>query len=256
MADVAVDPRTVEGISWRDTGWVMNRDWDEDVDGGYLDFGAATLSVNGHEVVGFRLEVPDGIEREYVVNGRGTVGHFQIANPNRYPQNSFLRGLDVAHHYVLSGVVGDAVKESEGASRHTDAFIQMDPAPGDKDDKHYDGFQVFRSGSVELERVIIDWNDAGTIASTTAAIFVHDEASLTAADVIILNPGGTWQPIRLQSTGSLVLDRVQVVGEQAPNSDQPESLAPTELVLLAATTARFELYNDVPGAENWAVWEP
>ena len=56
--DVAVDPRGVDAVSWTGSMWKMEGDWDEEIDGGYLDFGRATLDVNGYRVLGFRIEVP------------------------------------------------------------------------------------------------------------------------------------------------------------------------------------------------------
>lgn len=251
-----VDPRLVDGISWTGIGWRMDRDWDETVDGGYLDFGAATLELNDHEVVGFRIEVPEDTGAGHIIEGGGTAGHFQVTNPGRFPHNSYLRNVDLAYSYLLAGVVGDAIKVNVGTSTHRDAFIEMDVVPGGKEDKHYDGLQVFRSGFAVLDRVIIDWNGAGSIANTTGAIFTHDEASLTARDIVILNPGGTWQPVRLQATGVHDVDRMQVVGDRQPNRNQPEKLAPTALVRLNSEADRFVLYNDVPGAEDWLISDP
>lgn len=251
-----VDPREVDQISWTGTGWRMDRDWDELVDGGFLDLGAASLELNGHTVLGFRIEVPSGIESGHVIDGPGTAGFFRVTNPNRFPNNSSLRGLDLAYSYHLSGVVGDAIKVGEGSSAHRDAVIEMDVAPGGPDDKHYDGVQVFKSGSARLERMVIDWNSAGTIAATTAAVFTQDGASLTARDIVVIDPGGTWQPIRLQGSGVHDVDRIQVVGSREPNVNQPDRLAPTAIVRLGPGLARFELFNDVAGADDWTMPDP
>ena len=251
-----VDPAGIDDISWNGSRWTMDRDWDERVEGGYLDFGAASLDLNGHSVVGFRIEVPAGIESGHVVDGGGTAGFFRVTNPSRLQHNSSLRNVDLAYSYHLSGVSGDAIKVGSGSSVHRDAVIEMDAAPGDTDGKHYDGVQVFGTGSASLERIVIDWNAAGTIAATTAAVFTQDDGSLTARDIVVIDPGGTWQPIRLQGGGVHDVDRIQVVGTREPNVNQPDRLAPTAIVRLGPGVARFELFNDVAGADDWTVPDP
>ena len=249
----AIDPRVVEGISWTGSAWEMERDWNEDIDGGYLDFGESALDVNGHQVLGFRIEVSVPTGSGHVIDGGGEVGFFEITNPQRRSHNSFIRDVDLAHHYVALGVVGDAIKVAEGHSVHHDAYIEMDVRPGGPDDKHYDGVQVFGSGSAGLERIVINWNDAGTIANTTGAIFTQDEGSLTARDIVVLNPGGTWQPIRLGGTGTHDVDDIQIVGVRRANNNQPESDAPTALVKITNDSDLFTLYNEVPGTSDWLI---
>jgi hypothetical protein len=231
----------------------MRRDWDEEIEGGYLDFGSAALDVNGHVLLGFRIEVPPGLDNGNVVDRAKEVGYFEITNPEQNPHNSYLNRVELAHHYLALGVVGDAIKVGEGHSSHHDAYIAMNVLPGGPDDKHYDGAQIFRSGSAELARIVIDWNNAGTIANTTGAIFTHDEASLTAHDIVVLRPGGTWQTIRLSGRGPHELDDIQVFGVQAPNNLQEGSRAPTALVKIANLAEPFTLYNEVPGAQDWLV---
>ena len=77
-----------------------------------------------------------------------------------------------------------------------------------------------------MERVVIEWNNAGTIANATGAIFTHDSASLAASDVLILNPAGTWQPVRLSGNGAHDIDRIQVLGERGPNNMQRNRARP------------------------------
>jgi len=252
---VAVDPRQVDGVSWTGSAWKMERDWDEVTDGGYLDFGAAALDVNGRRVLGFRIEVPqpETIPSGHVIDGGGEIGYFEITNPERYPVNSYIRRIDLAYNYVALGVVGDAVKIGTGRAVHRDAYIEMDVPPGGADDKHYDGIQVFGSGVAELDRIVIDWNDAGTTANTTGAIFTQDDAALTARDVVVMNPGGTWQTIRLSGRGPHDVDEVQVVGAQRSNVNQPDKLAPTALVKITNGSDRFTLYNEVPDASDWLI---
>ncbi len=197
----AIDPATVSGISRSGGVWQMNRDWDETVHGGYLNFGAAALDVNGRTVLGFTIDVPSGLTSNHVIDGGGEVGYFTISNPLQRSHNSYIRLIDEAHHYTATGVVGDAIKVGSGFSYHHDAVIVMDVRPGGPNDKHYDGAQIFGSGAALLQRIVIDWNDAGTIANTTGALFTQEGAALTARDILILDPGGTWQPIRLSGSG-------------------------------------------------------
>ncbi len=251
--EVAVDPRLIDGISWTGSRWQAERDWNEEIDGGYLDFGAAALDVNGHQLLGFRIEVPAGMATRHVVDGGGEVGYFEMTNPRNEPHNSYLHEIDLAHHYVALGVAGDAIKLSEGAASHHDAYIEMDVLPGGADGAHYDGVQAFRSGSITLERIVIDWNDAGTIANTTGAIFTQDAASLTARDIIVLDPGGTWQPIRLSGSGPHDVDDVQVTGQRRPNNNQPNNDAPIAIVKITNDSDTFTLHNEVPGTDDWLI---
>lgn len=248
-----VDPREVDQISWTGTGWRMDRDWDELVDGGFLDLGAASLELNGHTVLGFRIEVPSGIESGHVIDGRGTAGFFRVTNPNRFPHNSSLRGLDLAYNYHLSGVVGDAIKVGEGSSAHRDAVIEMDVAPGGPDDKHYDGVQVFNRGMLRLERVVIEWADAGVIANTTGALFTQQSGALFSRDLLVLNPGGTWQPVRLSGSGDHDVDRIQLIGQRRPNNNSPDKLAPTAAVKITNGSGTFTVWNGVAGAADWLI---
>lgn len=211
---------------------------------------------NGHSVRGFRIEVPANAAGGHLIDGGGEVGWFEVSNPLRHSHNSFIRHSMHAHHYIARGVVGDAIKVGEGSAHHHDAFIEMDVRPDGATDKHYDGVQVFKSGSARLERMVIDWNSAGTIAATTAAVFTQDGASLTARDIVVIDPGGTWQPIRLQGSGVHDVDRIQVVGSREPNVNQPDRLAPTAIVRLGPGLARFELFNDVAGADDWTMPDP
>ena len=248
----AINPATVSGISRSGTIWQMNRDWDETVHGGYLDFGEGSLDLNGRTVEGFTIEVPPGLGSGHVIDGGGTVGYFEITNPDQRSHNSYIRVVDRAHHYVASGVVGDAIKVPRGLAHHHDALIEMDVRPGGPNDKHYDGAQIFSNGSARLERIVIDWNDAGTIANTTGALFTQDNASLTARDILILEPGGTWQPIRLSGSGDHDVARIQIVGETGLNAGNGKP-APTALVKITNGSGTFNLINDVPGTDDWLI---
>ena len=57
--------------------------------------------------------------------------------------------------------------------------------------------------------------------------------------------------IRLQASAGHDVDRVQVIGSREPNVNQPDKLAPTAIVRLGPNVARFELFNDVDGAQDW-----
>ncbi len=247
---VAIDPATVPGMTRTNGLWQMNRDWDEIKEGGYLDFGPGALDVNGRKVEGFTIEVGPGLEGKHVIDGGGIVGYFEISNPARRSHNSYIRVIDEAYNYIATGVVGDAIKVPEGFSYHRDALIVMDVVPGGANDKHYDGAQIFGSGSARLERIVIDWNDAGTVANTTGAIFTQDGASLTARDILIVDPGGTWQPVRLSGSGPHDVARIQVIGTREPNNTSGK-LAPTALVKITNGSGTFNLINDVPGTDDW-----
>lgn len=248
----AINPAYVAGISRTGNVWKMERDWDETRHGGYLDFGEGSLDVNGRTVEGFVIEVPEGLGAGHVIDGGGTVGYFEITNPDRHSHNSYIRVIDRAHHYTATGVVGDAIKVPEGYAHHHDAVIVMDVRPGGPSDKHYDGAQIFANGSARLERIVIDWNDAGTIANTTGALFTQDNGALVARDILILDPAGTWQPIRMSGSGHHDVARIQVVGSRGPNAGNG-SLAPTALVKITNGSGTFNLINNVPGAANWLV---
>ena len=249
---VAVDPASVPGISFSGGIWTMSRDWDESVEGGYLDFGAAMLRPNGHRVLGFRIQVPGGISANHLIDGGGEVGWFEITNPAQNSHNSFIRHGMYAHHYIARGVVGDAIKVGQGSAHHHDAYIEMDVRPGGPSDKHYDGAQVFNQGTARLERIVFEWNDAGTLAATAGAVFSQQNASMTVRDILVLNPGGTFYPIRSGGSGAHDIDRIQVIGQQRPNA-QGHGLAPTYLVRVTNGYPPFTLYNDVPGAQDRVV---
>ena len=248
----AVNPANVAGIVRTGNIWKMERDWDETRDGGFLDFGEGSLDVNGRTVEGFVIEVPEGLGAGHVIDGGGTVGYFEITNPDRHSHNSYIRVIDRAHHYTATGVVGDAIKVPEGYAHHHDAVIIMDVRPGGPNDKHYDGAQVFANGSARLERIVIDGNGAGTIANTTGALFTQDNGALVACDILILDPGGTWQTIRLSGSGHHDVARIQVVGSRGANAGNG-SLAPTALVKITNGSGTFNLINNVTGAADWLI---
>ena len=250
---VAVDPASVSGVSFAGGVWTMNRDWDEVRDGGYLDFGAAALRPNGHSVRGFRIEVPAGVAGGHLIDGGGEVGWFEVSNPSRHEHNSFIRHSMHAHHYIARGVVGDAIKVGEGSAHHHDAYIEMDVRPGGATDKHYDGVQVFNRGTLRLERVVIEWADAGVIANTTGALFTQESGALFSRDVLVLNPGGTWQPVRLSGSGDHDVDRIQVIGQRRSNNNSPAKLAPTAAVKVTNGSGTFTLWNGVAGAADWLI---
>lgn len=250
---VAVDPSTVPGISFSGGAWTMQRDWDETRDGGYLAFGAAALRPNGHRVLGFRIEVPGGLGSGHLIDGGGEVGHFEITNPWQNSHNSFIRHQMHAHHYIARGVVGDAIKVGIGSAHHHDAYIEMDVRPGGPNDKHYDGAQIFNRGTARLERIVIEWANAGTIANTTGALFTQQNAALTARDILVLNPGGTWQPVRLSGSGTHDVDSLQVIGSRQPNNGSPNKLAPTAAVKVTNGSGQFTLHNGIAGADDWLI---
>ena len=99
---------------------------------------------------------------------------------------------------------------------------------------------------------MIDWNGAGTIANTTGALFTQDNGALVARDILILDPGGTWQTIRLSGTGHHDVARIQVVGSRGANAGNG-SLAPTALVKITNGSGTFNLINNVPGAADWLI---
>ena len=173
-----IDPSTVDGISFGGGVWTMNRDWDELSDGGYLDFGAAALRPNGHQVLGFRIEVPSNVAGGHLIDSGGEVGWFEISNPNQFSHNSFIRHEMHAHHYIAGGWWVMPSRSGLGSAHHHDAYIEMDVRPGGSTDKHYDGVQVFNQGTLRLERVVIEWADAGMIANTTGALFTQTNAAL------------------------------------------------------------------------------
>ncbi len=249
----AIDPSTVSGISFGGGVWTMSRDWNDTTDGGYLDFGAAALHSNGHTVLGFRIEVPTGLSTGHLIQGGGEVGYFEVRNPDQNKHASMFRHGMVAHHYIARGVVGDGIKVAEGLAHHHDAYIEMNVRPGGPNDTHYDGAQIFRQGSALFERIVFEWANAGTIANTTGAVFTQDTAALEMRDVLILNPGGTWQPVRLSGSGRHQIDDVQVIGTRQPNNGDPSKLAPTAAVKITNGSAKFTLHNGVDGAADWLI---
>ena len=248
----AVNPAGVDGITKEGGEWVMRRDWDENTDGGYLDFGAATLDPNGHTVLGFRLQVPAGQSAGHIIDGGGEVGYFEITNPNQHSHNAFIRHSMHAHHYISRGVVGDAIKVGQGTAHHHDAYVEMDVRPGGPNDKHYDGAQIFNQGKARLERIVFEWNNAGSIAATAGAVFSQQDGSMTVRDILILNPGGTWYPVRVGGTGAHDVDKIQVIGERQPNRGNG-NLAPSHIVRITNGHPKFTLFNDVPGANSWII---
>ena len=234
--------------------YTMNRNWDDVVEGAHLNFGAARLNVNGRQVLGFKIEVPNGISATHLIDGNGEIGYFEISNPNQYTHNSQIRGNLVCHHYIARGVVGDCQKVGTNTvQEHYDAYVEMDVRPGGATDKHYDGAQVFFNGDCRMERIVVEWGDAGTIANTTGALFTQNTARLYARDFLVLNPGGTWQPIRLSGTGPHDCDDMQVIGQREPNNNSPDKLAPTHCVKITNGSGTFTLQNDVPGAGSFLV---
>ncbi len=248
-----IDPATISGISYSGGVWTMNRDWDETVDGGYLDFGAAALRPDGHRVLGFRIEVPANVAGGHLIDGGGEVAWFEVSNPDQNSHNSFIRHAMYAHHYIARGVVGDAIKVGQGSAHHHDAYIEMDVRPGGSSDKHYDGVQVFNQGDLRLERIVIEWADAGVFANTTGALFTQQNAAVHARDLLVLNPGGTWQPVRLSGSGSHDVDRIQVIGERRPNNNSPDKLAPTAAIKVTNGSGTFTVWNEVAGADDWLI---
>ena len=163
---------------------------------------------NGHSVRGFRIEVPANAAGGHLIDGGGEVGWFEVSNPLRHSHNSFIRHSTHAHHYIARGVVGDAIKVGEGSAHHHDAYIEMDVRPDGATDKHYDGVQVFNRGTLRLERVVIEWAEAGVIANTTGALFAQQSGALYSRDLLVLNPGvpgsrsGSREQVTTTSTGS------------------------------------------------------
>lgn len=248
----SVSPES-QGITASGGIYTMNRNWDDVVEGAYLDFGAARLNVNGKQVLGFKIEIPNGISSNHLIDGAGEIGYFEISNPNQYSHNSQIRGNLVCHHYIAKGVVGDCQKVGTNTTQeHYDAYVEMDVRPGGAQDKHYDGAQVFFNGNCTMERIVVEWGEAGTIANTTGALFTQNTASLYCRDFLVLNPAGTWQPIRLSGSGTHNCDDMQVIGPRGPNNNQG-SLAPTYCVKITNGSGTFTLQNDCPGSGDFLV---
>ena len=253
-----VNPATVTGISKSDDTWVMNRDWDETIHGGYLDFGVSRLLPKGHTVLGFKMECgPIGggahMIRSVTQNQIPELGYFEITNPNQFVNSTYLNGHMHAHHYICRGVTADCVKNgsSHHEGYHHDAFWTFNPIPsGDTTSKHVDGAQYFNTATGRLERIVVDWNEAGTVAQTTGALFTQDGAGMYARNILILNPGGTFRICRLHGTGVNDLDFIQAIGVQK-FPGKFDTLTPTHIVLIAPQRRFANLFNDVPGAGDW-----
>lgn len=156
------------------------------------------------------------------------------------------------HHVAILDVdLGDAGKAGDGETIDLEDFVVtfVDRVHG-ATDKHVDGVQMFKTSTGNrLVRGFFDWNDSGTRANTTAAIFTHDGADLFARDITIVNPGGTFEIIQLSGTGRHDVARVHVWGMQKLNPKHGKML-PRAIV----EGHRFEvLHNDVPGAADWLV---
>lgn len=252
----SVSPESV-GITASGGVYTMNRNWDESVEGSYLEFGANRLNVNGKQILGFRIEVPNNITSNHLIDGNGEIGYFEIRNPGQYSHNSHIRGGKggalVCHHYIARGVVGDCQKVgTDTRQEHYDAYVEMDVRPGGATDKHYDGAQVFFNGDCVMERIVVEWNEAGTIANTTGALFTQNTAKLYARDFLVLNPGGTWQPVRLSGSGAHDCDNFQVIGPQGANNGTGKP-APSYCVKITNGSGTFTLQNDCPGSADFLV---